>query len=43
MLLFKGNKARLGAEAFMAGIDTQIMDLISWHGTGKDTAICLFS
>lgn len=43
MLLFKGNKARLGAVAFMAGIDPRVMDLISWHGTGEDTTICLFA
>lgn len=43
MLLFKGNKARLGAVAFMHGIDPQVMALILWHGTGKDITICLFA
>lgn len=43
MLLFKGNKARLGAVAFIAGIDPQVMDVILWHGTGEDITICLFA
>lgn len=43
MLLFKGNKARLGAVAFIVGIDPQVMDLILWHGTGEDITICLFA
>jgi len=40
ILLFKGKKARLGALAFLVGIESethpQVVDLILWHGMSRE-------
>lgn len=40
ILLFKGNKARLGALGYLVGIGSethpQVMELILWHGMSRE-------